>query len=124
MVIEKLDERLVEEIQIRREMGVAAGRSLEEIGQEPFAVTIELVQPLSIPTTRDRQQALEELERQAEEAQAAIVESLRAMGVTELERLILSNSIATTLTFDQIKEIAKRDDLRIIRLVKVEKIIP
>lgn len=121
--LEKLDQRLIEEIRIRREIGLAAGKSLEEIAQEPFEVTIELLQPLSIPTGMPRQQALEEMERQAEQAQAGVVESLHALGVTEFERQILSNSIAATLTLDQITEIAKRDDVKIIRLVKVEKVI-
>ncbi len=124
MSFEKLDQRLIEEIRIRRESGLAAGKSLEEIAQEPFDVTIELVQPLSIPTGMPRQQALKEMEGQAEQAQAGVVDSLRALGVTKFERQILSNSIATTLTLDQIQEIAKQDDVKIIRLVKVEKVIP
>ena len=124
MGLEKLDERLLNEIRIRQEKGLAEGRNPEEIAQDPFDVTIELVQPLSIPTGMPRQQALEEMERQAGEAQAGVVDSLRALGVTEFERLILSNSVAVTLTVDQIQEIAKRDDVKIIRLVKVEKVIP
>jgi hypothetical protein len=124
MSFERLDQRLIEEIRTRRESGLAEGKSLEEIAQEPFDVTIELVQPLSIPTGMPRQQALKEMEQQAEQAQAGVVDSLRALGVTRFEQLILSNSIATTLTLDQIQEITKRDDVKIIRLVKVEKVIP
>ncbi len=123
MSFEKLDQRLIEEIRVRRESGLAAGKSLEEIVQEPFDVTIELVQPLSIPTGMPRQQALKEMQRQAEQAQAGVVDSLRTLGVTQFERQILSNSIAATLTLDQIQEIAKRGDVKIIRLVKVEKVI-
>lgn len=123
MSFEKLDQRLIEEIRVRRESGLAAGKSLEEIVQEPFGVTIELVQPLSIPTGMPRQQALKEMQRQAEQAQAGVVDCLRALGVTEFERLTVSNSVAATLTLDQIQEIARRDDVKIIRLVKVEKVI-
>jgi hypothetical protein len=124
MNFEKLDQRLAEEIRTRHESGLAEGKGLEEIAQEPFDVTIELVQPLSVPTGMSRQQALKEMEKQAEQAQAGVVDSLYALGVTEFDRLILSNSIAVTLTLEQIQEIAKRNDVKIIRLVKVEKVIP
>jgi hypothetical protein len=119
---EKLDQRLIEEIRTRRESGLAEGKSLEEIAQEPFDVTIELVQPPSIPTGIPRQQVLKEMKQQAEQAQAGVVDSLHALGITDFERLTLSNSIATTLTLDQIQELARRDDVKIIRLVKVEKV--
>ena len=123
MSSEKFDQRLVEEIRIRRESGLAAGKSLEKIAQEPFDVTIELVQLLSIPTGMPRQQALKEMQRQAEHVQAGVVDCLHALGVTEFEQITLSNSVAVTLTLDQIQEMAKRDDVKIIRLVKVEKVI-
>lgn len=124
MSFEKLDQRLIEEIRTRRESELAEGKSLEEIAEELFDVTIELVQPLSIPTGIPRQQVLKEVQQQAEQAQAGVVDSLRVLGITEFERLTLSNSIAATLTLDQIQEIAKRDDVKIIRLVKVEKVTP
>lgn len=97
MSFEKLDQRLIEEIRTRRESELAEGKSLEEIAEELFDVTIELVQPLSIPTGIPRQQVLKEVQQQAEQAQAGVVDSLRVLGITEFERLTLSNSIAATL---------------------------
>lgn len=123
MSFEKLDQRLIEEIRIQRESGLAAGKSLEEIAQEPFDVTIELMQSLIIPKGMPREQVLEEMGRQAEQAQAGIVDALRALGVLKFERQILSNSIAVSLTLDQIEGIAKQEDVKIIRLVKVDKVI-
>lgn len=124
MDVSKLDQRLIEEIRVRRESGLAAGKSEEEIAQELYAVTIELVQSLSIPKGLTRQQTMEEMERAAEESQAGVAEALWGMGVTDFERQILSNSIATLLTIEQIEEIASRNDVKIIRLVRVEKVIP
>jgi len=124
MSVEKLDQRLVEEMALRRETGLANGKGLQEIAQEPFDVTIELAASLDIPTGLSRKKALEEMEQQAEQAQAGVVDALRAMGVTEFERLILSNSISVSLTLDHIQEIAKRSDVKVIRLVKVEKVVP
>jgi hypothetical protein len=124
MSVDKLDPRLVQEIAIRDRIGLANGKSLDEIVREPFDVTVELVQPLSMPTGMSRKRALEEMEKQAEQAQAGVTGALRAMGVTEFERLLLSNSISVTLTLDQIQEIAQRSDVKIIRLIKVEKVVP
>ncbi len=124
MGFEKLDKRLVEEIRIRRESGLAEGKSLEEISREPFDVTIELVEPLSVPTGLPREEALEEMERQAALVQSGVIQALRSMGIKEFESQVLSNSIATTLTLDQIQEVAKREDVKIVRLVKIEKVIP
>lgn len=124
MSFEKLDQRLIEEIRIRRESGVVEGRSLEEIAQEPFEVTIELVETLGVPSGMTREEALKEMDLQAEMVQAGVVDTLHSLGVTKLERQILSNSIVVTLTPDQIQEVTKRDDIKIIRLVKVEKVIP
>ena len=123
MNCKKLDQRLIEEIDTLRENGLAAGKSLEEIAGEPFDVTIELVQALDIPTGMPRQQALKELKQQSEQVQEGVADSLNALGIRKFERQILSNSIATTLTINQIQEIANRDDVKIIRLVKVEKVI-
>lgn len=124
MSFEKFDQRLIEEVRVRKESGLAEGKRLEEIEQEMFDVTIELVEPLSIPTGMPREDALKEMEQQAEKAQAGVEDTLRSLGVIEFERQILSNSIAVTLTLGQIQEIAKRDDVKIIRLVKAEKLTP
>jgi hypothetical protein len=122
MSSEKLDKRLVEEIQARREGWSTSGKSQKALAREQFDVTIEFVQPPSIPTGMQRQQALEEIQRQVEQIQAGVVTTLHAWGITNFQRQILSNSIAVTLTLDQIQEIAKRDDVRIIRLVKPERV--
>jgi hypothetical protein len=120
MSFEKLDKRLIEEIQISKESGLVEGKTPEETGREKFNVTIELVDPLRIPSGMPRDKAIKDMEKQADQVQAGVVGTLRSLGVTDFERLVLSNSIAATLTLGQIKEIAKRDDVKIIRLVKEE----
>lgn len=122
MSFEKLDKRLTEDIRIRRENMLATGKTPDEIAQESFYVTIELKQTPSIPIGVPRQQAFRKIEQQVRQAQADIVDRLRSMGVTRFKRQILSNSIAATLTLSQIQEIAKRDDVNLIRLVKVDKV--
>lgn len=122
MSFEKLDKRLTEDIRIRRENMLATGKTSDEIAQESFYVTIELTQPPSIPIGVPRQQAFKEIEQQVRQAQADVVDHLRSLGITKFERQILSNSIAATLTLEQIQEIAKRDDVNFIRLVKVDKV--
>jgi hypothetical protein len=120
---DKLDQRLIEEIRIRHEQLLTTKKAIKSIANELFNVSIELVTPLKAPTGISRQQAIKEMERQAEQIQAGVVKTLIALNVTEFERQILSNSISTQLTLDQIQTIAKIDDVKIIRLVKAEKVI-
>lgn len=124
MVSDKLDQRLIEEIGLRRDSGLDSGKSEEEIAQELFPVTVDLEEVLSIPKGMTRQQTMEQMERAAEESQAGVVEALQGIGVSDFERQTFSNSIATLLTIEQIEEIANRSDVKVIRLVRVEKVIP
>ena len=124
MNTDKLDGRLIEEIRIRRENGLAAGKSLDKVAQETFPVTIELTQPIDTPKGLSRQQVLKEIEKQVEQFQSGVVDNLRKIGITEYQRQILSNSISATLTLYQIQKIARRNEVGIIRLVKVDKVVP
>lgn len=117
MNIDKLDSRLINEIQYRR---IDKNISLEEMAKEKFEVSIELVESLIIPKGLSREEALENLKAQAVMAQAGVVSQLESENVTEFERQFLTNTINATLTLDQIQSIALRNDVRIIRLVKDE----
>lgn len=122
MNFDKLDKRLIEEIRVRRESDLIEGKTPQETERDKFVVTIELVDTLEIPSGMTRERAIREMEKRAKQAQAGVIDTLRSIGVTDFERLILSNSIATTLTIDQINEIARRSDVKNIRLVKEEEV--
>lgn len=124
MSLDKLDKALLEEIRERRagEPAAGPGPGGHRLDQEAFDVTIEVAEPLDVPKGLPRDKALEQLERQAERSQAGVVGVLRSLGVTAFERLPLSNSIAVTLTLEQIRRIAQRDDVGQIRLRKVRKV--
>ena len=121
---DKVDQRLLEEIRIRREQSDTETKNLQELTEAPFEISIELVQPVTVPKGVSRQQALEQIEQQVEQSQADLVEHLDTFNVTEFDRQLLSNSIVATLTLDQIGEITQRNDVKMIRLVKVEKVVP
>lgn len=122
MSAEKLGPRLREEIRIRREAGLAEGRSPEELSQGRFKVSIELPERPEASPRVSREEAYRRMTRQVERAQEGIVEALRSMGVDQFERLILSNSLVAELTVDQIHKIAERSDVKAIRLVRLEKV--
>lgn len=115
---EKLDKALLEEIAARRESRSAPGELLDQ----RFEVEIELAQSIAMPKDLPRQQALQELARLVERSQADVVAKLQALGVDELERLLLANSLATTLTLEQIGEISRHEDVRLIRLRRLRKV--
>jgi len=124
MISTKLDKRLLEEIQIRREIASSEGKNMSEAEQGPYSVTIELAETLSISRGGTREEDFKELERRVSASQEGLIAALQELNVDEYERQVLSNSISTTLTLDQMQEIAKRGDVKMIRLVKVEKIVP
>lgn len=115
---EKLDKALLEEIAARRESRSAPGELLDQ----RFEVEIELAQSIAMPKDLPRQQALQELARLVERSQADVVAKLQALGVDDFERLLLANSLATTLTLEQIGEISRHEDVRLIRLRRLRKV--
>lgn len=115
---DKLDKALREEIAARHEAHSPSG----DLMSERFEVEIELAESIAAPQGMPRQQALQELERRVERSQADVVASLQALGVTDFERLLLANALATTLTLEQIGEISRHEDVRLIRLRRVRKV--
>jgi hypothetical protein len=123
-MLSKMDERLVSEIQERRQRGTAEGKTDQELGLERYEVTIELKHTLRPPKGKTRIEAIRDLEREAQAHQASIANVLISMGVTNFQSLPLSSSIKTSLTLAQIDEIAKHPDVSIVRLIKPERVIP
>lgn len=116
MYSEKLDPRLLEEIRLRSQDESAREES------QPFTVAIELVEDLPAPQSGSRKEKLAKMTQLAQQSQAALLAELKSMGVTEFESLALSNSISTELTLEQIERVASRDDVRRIRLRKIERV--
>ncbi len=118
----KLDHRLVREIQERRQRAEVKEKTTQERASDRYQVTIEFEQALSPRKGKSRTEAISNLKAQAQAHQASVVNALASMGVTDFETLPLSNSIKTSLTIGQIDEIAKHPDVKIVRLVKLEKV--
>lgn len=119
----KMDRRLIREIEERRQRASVEGKTAQEFALEEYQVTIELQQTLSPPKGMARADAISHLEGQAQAHQSSIVNVLTSMGVADFKVLPLSNSIKTSLTTEQINEIAKHPDVKIVRLVKPERVI-
>ena len=119
----KVDHRLTIEVQERRQRARAEGKTVQELALERYQVTIELEQALSPRKGKTRAEALSNLEGQAQANQARVVNALTSVGVTDFQVLPLSNSIKTYLTMEQIDKIAKHPDVKIVRLVKPERVI-
>lgn len=120
--MEKFDQRLTQEISLRRQVVFARDGRHDGLSAEPFNVTIEMSESLEVPRGLPREQALGELTGQMRESQAGLVEVLEELGVEEFEQLVLSNSIKATLTFAQLTQVAARPDVKTIRLVRAEKV--
>jgi hypothetical protein len=119
----KMDQRLIREIQERRQRATVEGKTTQEFALERYQVTIELKRTLSPPKGKTRAEAISNLEGQAQAHQASIVNALTSMGVADFQVLLLSNSIKTSLTMEQIDKIAKHSDVKIVCLVKPERVI-
>jgi hypothetical protein len=80
---------------------------------------IELSEPLEVPPGAQ----MAELERRARERQAGVVEHLSRLGVSSgVQRSTLANAVSVALTPEEIAEIARRDDVRVIRLDRAEQV--
>lgn len=118
----KVDRRLLGEIEERRQRALAAAPGPAS-AENRYEITIELTRPLAPRRKGSRAETLADLESQAKVAQASLVEALSVIGVVDFRVLALSNSIKTTLTKEQIAKIAEHPDVKVVRLVKLEKVI-
>jgi hypothetical protein len=119
----KLDRRLLDEVQVRRQRAMAAGKTAHDLASERYQVTIELAQAIRPSKGQTRAETLRELERQTHTRQDEVTNLLTSMGVTDFQALPLSNSIKTSLTIAQIDKIAEHPEVKIVRLVKPERVI-
>ena len=119
----KVDRRLITEIQQRSQRARDEGMTHQELALQRYQVSIELKQTLIPRNGLTRAETLNDLKRQAQSHQASMVKMLKSMGVASFKVLPLSNSIKTYLTAEQIDEIAKHPDVKIIRFVKPEIVI-
>jgi len=105
----------------RAKVDVALQRELTEGvpgAERTYRVSLELTERIEVPTGMSRADATAELERRVERSQRDVVEALRRLGVDELERLMLSNSLVVELDARQILEIARHPDVAEIRWVR------
>lgn len=116
MISRKLDRSLLAEVDLRRK----STDTSEGLGD--FKVIIELADDLAAPDSGSRDEKLTEMKQMAERSQASLVAHLESLGVSQFESLTLSNSIATELTFEQIESVAGREDVRRIRLRRIERV--
>ncbi len=119
----KINGRLLTEIKERRQRASAMGKTVQELELERYEVTIEFKQALSPREGKTRKEAMNDLKRQARALNSRVINVLASMGVTDYQVLPLSNSIKTSITIEQIKEISKHPDVKIVRLVKPEKVL-
>ncbi len=122
-MMSKMDRRLLEDIQKRRQRVILERRATQELVIDQYQVTIELNQMIKPLQGATREETIRDMERQAQAYQASLIDALRDIGVTEFQVLLLSNSIKTSLTTEQIDKIAKHPDVKMIRLVQPEKVI-
>ena len=85
--------------------------------QEALPVLIEMSDQPEAPQTLDRGADIDSLIHQTEASQGGIRSHLHDLGVSDdaIEAFSIVNALATTLTPDQIRALAARDDVRFIR---------
>jgi len=93
-----------------------AERMIREPAQK-LPVLIEMIEQPEAPRTLDRNAELEDLSNLAEASREGVLERLRQLGVAEdtIETFTIVNALATTLTPDQVRAMAERDDVSFIR---------
>ena len=81
-------------------------------------VLVELGQPAEAPPGGQ----MGDLERQARESQAGVVEHLSRLGASGVRQSVLANAVGVELTPAEIAEIAQREDVRMIRFDRAEQV--
>jgi hypothetical protein len=121
MVSRKFDKRLMEEVKKKKDEIRAKKIATEEV---KIPVVIEHSQKLLIPKRGHREEKIKNLKRKASKLQKPIVDKLVSLGVKrkKIRQQWISNMLSTELTIEQLEEIAKLDEVKIIRLEKIEKV--
>jgi serine protease AprX len=129
MPTDKLEPRLATLIDQEKVRADARGATAAAVDQEErFEVTIShhesvLAEEVAQEEEEDRQAALDELGRRTQESQQPIVEQLRRVtGDEEIRSHRLTNAVTTRLTPAQMERVAELDEVKIIRLEKLDSV--
>jgi subtilisin family serine protease len=129
MPTDKLEPRLATLIDQEKVRASARGATAAAVDEEErFEVTIShhesiLAEEISQEEEEDRQAALDELGRRTQQSQQPIVEQLRQVtGDEELKSHRLTNAVTTRLTPAQMERVAELDEVKIIRLEKLDSV--
>jgi subtilisin family serine protease len=129
MPTDKLEPRLatlIDQEKVRADARGATAAAVDE--EERFEVTIShhesvLAEEVAQEEEEDRQAALDELGRRTQQSQQPIVEQLRQVtGDEELKSHRLTNAVTTRLTPAQMERVAELDEVKIIRLEKLDSV--
>lgn len=91
-----------------------------------FKVILEQKGPIRLSniTERNRRETIEKLEKKVLEKQKPIISKLKEMGATHnFKVLLFANSVYAELTYDQIMEMGKLQDIKLIRLSREDKVV-
>lgn len=117
--MEKLDPRLIAKIDTTTSKGID--------GQEAkFPVLIEHNDAIKLDNTgkRDRHENIKELEHQVLQKHSAIISKLKQIRADQNFRVLpFANSVYAELTYDQIMEMSKLEDIKMIRLSTKDKVM-
>lgn len=121
MTIGKFDKRLIEEITKRKKDIKAKKIAAKEI---KIRVMIELGKRVTVPKRKSRKEMIKTLKEKAPKLQRPVVEKLEKLGVRrgKIKQLWISNMMSAELTIEQIEKIAELEDVKIIRLEKLDKV--
>lgn len=124
---DKFDKRLLSEVEATAARGMDAGRSLGTIGkQDRIPVTITHQQMLDSRRYKDRKKTFSGLITRFDKVQSPTTKFLEKIGVGEVQKLPLSNSIKVELTVEQLQKLdeerALLSDIDLVRLVKEDNV--
>jgi serine protease AprX len=129
MPTDKLEPRLLTLIDQEKVRATDRGATAAAVDEEErFDVTIShhesvLAEEAAVEEEEDRQAALEDLQRRTQQSQQPIVEQLQeVVGDGEIKSHTLTNAVTTRLTPAQMEQVAELDEVRIIRLEKLDKV--
>jgi uncharacterized protein (UPF0335 family) len=107
---------------LRIEIDTAKAQGLD-LKRTKFGVIIQHKEAIGkLGESTERENAIKELESLAAEKLSSIISKLEELGAQKLKVLPLANSVFAELTANQIMEISKLEDVKIIRLSAEEEV--
>ena len=110
---EKLEPRLEQELARAEAAGLA---------DQPIPVLIELDPQVRAISGGERKAALTDLEQRTVTMQKALLEHLAKLKAQNVQRSSLVNAVSAELTPEQIRMVAARGDVRMVRLARMEQV--